>query len=84
MHVQIVLLLLFSMMMMMMKLLSTNLENYNFNITIHDKNTRSKLKLHKPSTRLSMYKKNVYFNSIEGYSRLPGAIAELIRNKKPF
>ena len=68
----------------LMKLLSTNLENYNFNITIHDKNTRSKLKLHKPSTRLSMYQKNVYFNSIEVYNRLLGAIAELIRNKKPF
>ena len=67
-----------------MKLLSTNLENYNFNITMHDKNTRSKLKLHKPSTRHSMYQKNVYFNSIEVYNRLPGAIAELIGNKKPF
>ena len=44
----------------------------------------SVLKLHKPSTRLSIYHKSVYYNSINVYNRLPDAIAELVTDKKFF
>ena len=68
----------------LMRFLSSNLGNYYFNTEIHDKNTRHKLKLHKPSTRLSIYQKSVYYNSINVYNRLLDAIAEFVTNKKFF
>ena len=68
----------------LMRFLSSNLGNYKFNTSVHDKNTRHKLKLHKPSTRLSIYQKSVYYNSINVYNRLLDAIAELVTNKKFF
>ena len=68
----------------LMRFRSSNLGNYKFNTSIHDKNPRHKLKLHKPSTRLSMYQKSVYYNGINVYNTLPDAIAELVANKKFF
>ena len=65
----------------LMRFLSSNLGNYYFNTEIHDKNTRHKLKLHKPSI---IHQKCVYYNSINVYNRLPDATAELVTNKKFF
>jgi len=67
-----------------MSFLSSNLENYTFNTSVHNINTRFKLKLHKPTARLSLYQRSVYYNSINIYNKLPDDFAELVSNKKCF
>jgi hypothetical protein len=62
----------------------SNLEIYTFNTSVHNINTRLKLKLHKPTARLKMYQRSVYYNSVNIYNKLPDDIAELILNKKRF
>jgi len=58
------------------------LEIYKFNTSVHNINTRRKLKLHKPAARLTMYQRSVYFNSINIYNKLPDDLAELASYKK--
>jgi len=41
-------------------------------------NTRHKLKLHKPSTKLTMYQKGVYYSSIKIYNKHSDVIPELV------
>ena len=67
-----------------MRFLSSNLEIYKFNTSVHDINTRCKLKLHKPAARLPMYYRSVYYNNINIYNKLPDDLAELVLNKKLF
>jgi hypothetical protein len=68
-----------------MRFLSSNLETYTFSTSVHNINTRLKLKLHKPAARLSMYQKIAYYNnSINIYNTLPDNLAELVSNKKRF
>jgi len=45
---------------------------------------RHKLKLHKPSTKLTMYQKGVYYSSIKIQNKILDLIAELVLNKKYF
>ena len=66
------------------KFLTLNLEIYKFNSTVYDINTRHKLKLHMPSTKLTMYQRGVYYSSIKIYNKLPDVIAELVINRKSF
>jgi hypothetical protein len=61
-----------------MRFLSSNLETYTFNTSVHNINTRLKLKLHKPAARLSMYRRISYYNSINIYNKLPDNLAELV------
>jgi hypothetical protein len=68
----------------LMRFLWSNLEIYTFNTSVHNTNTRRKLKLHKPVTRLTMYQKSVYYNSINIYHKLTDDLAELVSNKKCF
>jgi hypothetical protein len=68
----------------LMRFLSSNLETYTSNTSIHNMNTRLKLKLHKPAARLSMYQRSAYYNSINIYNKLPDNLAELVSNKKCF
>jgi hypothetical protein len=65
----------------LMRFLSSNLEIYTFKISIHNINTRCKLKMHKPATRLTMYQRSVYYNI---YNKLPVDLAELAPKKKYF
>jgi hypothetical protein len=67
-----------------MRFLSSNLETYTFNTSVHNRNTRLKLKLHKPAARLSMYQRSTYYNSINIYNKLPDELAALVSNKKRF
>jgi hypothetical protein len=60
-----------------MRFLSSNLENYTFNTSVHNINTRLKLKLHKPAARLSMCQRSAYYNSVNIYNKLPDDLAEL-------
>jgi hypothetical protein len=64
----------------LMRFLSSNLEIYTFNTSVHNINTRRKLKLQKPATRLTMYQRSVYYNSINIYN-LPDDLADLVSNK---
>jgi hypothetical protein len=67
-----------------MRFLSTNLETYTFNTSVHNINTRLKLKLHKPAARLPMYHRSTYYNSINIYNKLPDDLAKIVSNKKSF
>jgi len=64
--------------------LSSNLKIFTFNTSVHDINSRLKLKLHKPAKRLTMYERSTYCNSINIYSKLPDDLAELVSNRKRF
>ena len=68
----------------LMRFLSSYLETYTFNTSIHNINITLKLKLQKPAARLTMYQRSVYYNSINIYNKLPDDLAELVVNKKCF
>jgi hypothetical protein len=68
----------------LMRFLSTDLEIYKFTSSVHVINTRYKFKLHKPSTRLTLYQKGVYQSSIKVYNKFPDAIAGLVFGNKFF
>jgi len=74
----------FQYILFLMRFLLSNLEIYTFNTSVHNINTRCKLKLHKPATRLTMYQMSVYYNIINIYNKLPDDLAELVSNKKCF
>jgi len=68
----------------LMRFLSSNLEIYKFNTSVHNISTRCKLKLHKPAARLTMYQRSFYCNSVNIYNKLPDDLAELVSNRKGF
>jgi len=68
----------------LMRVLSSNLNTFTFNSSVHNKNTRLRLKLHKPSVKLKMYQRSVYYNCINVYNKLPDDLSNLILNKKQF
>jgi hypothetical protein len=68
----------------LMRFLSSNLEIYKFNTSVHNISTRRKLKLHKPTARLTMYQRSVYCNCINMYNKISDDLAELVLNKKCF
>jgi len=45
---------------------------------------RHKLKLHKPSTKLTVYQKCVYYSRMKIYDKIPDLIAELVIKKEMF
>jgi hypothetical protein len=61
-----------------------NKERFTPNIDVHNFNTRSKLKLHKPVSSLTLYQKGVYNMSIRIFNKLPEHITNLAGNKKFF
>jgi hypothetical protein len=67
-----------------LRFLSSNLEFFTFNTSVHNIDTRLKLKLHKPTVRLTMYQRSAYYNSINIYNKLPDDVAELVLNEKRF
>jgi hypothetical protein len=67
-----------------MRFLSSILDIFTFNTSVHNINTRLKLKLHKPTARLTTYQMSAYYNSINIYNKLPQDLAELVLNKKFF
>ena len=67
-----------------MRFLSSNLDTFTINTSVHNINTRLKLKLHKPTARLTMCQRSAYCNNINIYNKLPNDIADLVLNKKHF
>jgi hypothetical protein len=68
----------------LMRFLSSNLDIFTFNSSVHNINTRLRLKLHKPLVKLKMYRRSSYYNCINIYNKLPDDLANLILNKKQF
>jgi ribosomal protein L36 len=68
----------------LMRFLVSNLEIFTFNTSIHNINTRTKLKLHKPFMRLKLNQQGPYNNCVNVYNRLPDDLAKLIINKNSF
>jgi hypothetical protein len=67
-----------------MKFLSSNLDQFTFNSSVYNINTRLRLKLHKPIAKLKMYQRSPYNSCINIYNKLPDDLAYLITKKKPF
>jgi hypothetical protein len=67
-----------------MTFLSSNLDIFIFNTSVQNINTRLKLKMHKPTAKLTMYQRSAYYNSINIYDKLSDDLAELVLNKKCF
>jgi hypothetical protein len=67
-----------------MRFLSQNIEMYVPNCSVHDFNTRNKLKLHTPTVNLTLRQKGVYYASIRVFSKLPKSIADLVFDRKYF
>jgi hypothetical protein len=67
-----------------MKFLSSNLDQFTFNYSVYNINTRLRIKLHKPIVKLKIYQRNPYNSCINIYNKLPDDPAYLITEKKPF
>jgi len=68
----------------LMRFLSSNLDFFTFNLSVHNINTRLRPKLHKPSINLKVYQRSSYYNCINVYNKLPEDLATLIQNKRQF
>jgi hypothetical protein len=67
-----------------MTFLLHNIEMYVPNCSVHDLNTRNKLKLHTPTVNLTLRQKGVYYASIRVFNKLPKSIADLVLDMKRF
>jgi hypothetical protein len=61
-----------------MKLLSSNLDQFTFNSSVCNINTRLRLKLHKPIVKLKMNQRSSYNSCMNIYNKLPDDLAYLI------
>jgi len=68
----------------LMRFLSSNLDTFTFNSSIHNINTRYRLKLHKPLVNLKIYQQSSYYNCVNIYNKLPEDLATQIQNKRQF
>jgi hypothetical protein len=67
-----------------MRFLASNLDSFTFNTAIHNINTRTRLKLHKPSVRLKINEHGPYNRCVDIYNKLPNDLAKLITKKESF
>jgi len=67
-----------------MKFLSSNLDQFTFNSSVYNINTRLRLKLHKPIVKFKMNQRSSYNSCINIYNKLPDNLAYLIIKKKQF
>jgi hypothetical protein len=67
-----------------MGFLSSNLDLFTFNSSVHNINTKLRVKLHKPSVNLKMSQQSPYNNCINIFNKLPEDLAILIQNKRHF
>jgi len=67
-----------------MKFLSSNMDQFTFNLSVYNINTRLRLKLHKPIVKFKMNQWSSYNSCINIYNKLPDDLAYLITKKKQF
>jgi glutathione peroxidase-family protein len=68
----------------LMRFLTSNMGKFTFNSSIHNFNTRQRLKLHKPTAHLKLYQSSPYYTCIRIYNNLPGDLASQVTHKKQF
>jgi hypothetical protein len=68
----------------LMSFFSKNIEIYVFNSSVHEFNTRNKIKLNKPIVNLTRCQKGAYYTNIMVFNKLPKFIADLVLDKKHF
>ena len=68
----------------LMRFLSSYLDFFTFNSSVHNINTRLRPKLHKRSINLKIYQRSSYYNCIHVYNTHPEDLATLIQNKRQF
>ena len=68
----------------LMRFLSSNMDIFMFSSSIHNINTRQRLKLHKPSVNRKIYQQSSYYNCINIYNKLPDELAIQLQNKRQF
>ena len=68
----------------LMRFLVSNLDKFTFSSSVHNINTRQRLKLHKPIAHLKMYQDSPYYTCIKIYNKLPDALISRLTNKKQF
>jgi hypothetical protein len=68
----------------LMRLLTSNLDKFTFSSSIHNFNTRQRLKLYKPAAHLKLYQGIPYYACIRTYNKLPDDLALQVTNKKQF
>jgi hypothetical protein len=67
-----------------MRFHASNLEKSTFNSSIHNFNSRQRLKLHKPTAHLKSYQGSPYYTCIRIYNNIPDDLASQVTNKKQF
>jgi hypothetical protein len=68
----------------LMRFLASNLDKFTFSSSIHNFNTRQRLKLYKPAAHLKLYQGIQYYTCIKIYNKLPDDLASQVTNKKQF
>jgi len=61
-----------------------NIDEFTINSDVHSINTRHRTDLHHPLTKLTKYKKGVYYSGIKIFNYLPQSIKKLSWNMKNF
>jgi hypothetical protein len=61
-----------------------NIDEFTINSDVHAINTRQRTDLHPPLTKLTKYKKGVYYSGIKIFNCLPQKIKKLSWNVKKF
>jgi hypothetical protein len=60
------------------------IHKFTFSSSIHNLNTRQRLKLYKPAAHLKLYQGSPYYTCIQIYNKLPDDLASQVTNKKQF
>ena len=68
----------------LMRFLSQNIEMYVSNSSVHEFNTRNKLKVLIPNVNLSLHQKGGHYASIKIFNKLSKSIADLLLNNRRF
>jgi len=68
----------------MMRFLSSNLDKFTFSSSVHNFNTRQRLKLYKPVAHLKIYQCSPYYTCIKIFNKLPDDLALQLTTKKQF
>jgi hypothetical protein len=61
-----------------------NGDYFSLNSKTHNFNTKNKLNLHLPPSKLAMFWRGPYYSGIKAFNNLPSYVKNLLQNKKQF
>jgi hypothetical protein len=61
-----------------------NGDYFRFNSEIHSFNTKNKLNLHPPPSKLTVFQRGPYYSGIKAFNILPSYVKNLLHTKKQF